>query len=52
MIFGHLTEETCFGDKGPNQDIKATFQEISRIMIAEFGLKKPKWWLRAYPVKQ
>lgn len=38
------------GKKGPNEKIKATYNEISKIMKQRYGLSMSKEWLRYFPI--
>jgi hypothetical protein len=49
-IFQHLTEDICFKNCVPKDEIMITYREISRIMTEKFKLSMPQWWLDKFPI--
>jgi len=39
-----MTEEACFGKKGPNKDLKKTYKLMTNIVEKTYGLKMPEFW--------
>jgi len=43
-----MTEEACFGKKGPNKDLEKTYKLMTKIVEETYGLKMPEFWRETF----
>lgn len=48
-ILKYLIPDLCFPNGDANMEIEMTFREMTRLILEEFKLEMPEWWLKMFP---
>lgn len=49
FILPQMTRKVCFGSKQPNKNVVRSYQEVTRVMLEEYELDLPAWWIKEFP---